>query len=311
MVKHYELLCHLLWTDRLAGYLIVVYFKVMKLEDSLMLVKKGKVGMGSVVKGDLNSAYSAFTLMETLLVMIIMVVLMAMGLVYIPQMKGAMAKNTAVSTISQDLRWAQRAAMFLDRDVGEGWIYGIGIDFSNIENTGQYTIFKWCAPFSDYDPNGDVRMRGELPGFDPSYNLGIAISGAKNGYLPVSGGAINAGTCSSATARNELLKVEQLTGESVLQSEALDLSLSASGIVMPAYVLFESTTGRAFLYDGASTHKGRIINYTYTTGDSEVQYSANPIPLGVKIARKGQSIGTIVYVTPVSGRVTVENEVAL
>ncbi|MBD3329301.1 prepilin-type N-terminal cleavage/methylation domain-containing protein [Candidatus Dojkabacteria bacterium] len=245
--------------------------------------------------------YRGFTLIEMVVVLVITVILFAAGVVSVGDFRASMDLTNAVSFLEQDIRYAQRSAMFLSREIDEDWIYGIGVDFRDIDNTGEYHLFKWCAPFESFDPENEI-MTSALPGFDPEYNLGVSLDGVANGGLPP--GGLREGVCDRTVS--ELVKIgEYQTYKVPLTS--LSLERHENGSFQPSYIVFESMTGRAFVYDA----NGQLINYDYSKSDDEPTFwgstSRDVIPLAFRLRRKSAGSGgawKLVSAAPVSGRIT-------
>ena len=94
-----------------------------------------------------QNRYFAYTLVEMLVVISIFVIISAIGFSSFYGLRDAISLNEETLSLEQDIRYAQRAALFLERKVTDRWIYGIGIDFSKVESTRKYTLFKWCSEF--------------------------------------------------------------------------------------------------------------------------------------------------------------------
>jgi len=128
-----------------------------------------------------NKKYSAYTLMELLVVMSIFMIFGTMSLGSFTGLQNTVKINEYMLNMEQNIRLVQRSAMLLERSVHERWIYGLGVDFTQtaVDGTvGQYEVFKWCSPFNDY---GDVRTTSDFPDYDP----GLGAITVDNGGLPV------------------------------------------------------------------------------------------------------------------------------
>ena len=108
-----------------------------------------------------------YTLLEMLLVMAIVVVLGAFGVGGFIGVRETMVARENVELIKQDIRSARLKSMLLEKGSDENWLYGVGIDFGNL-NDG-YTFFKWCSPFEDF---GNPKTKSILPGWDPDTVIG-------------------------------------------------------------------------------------------------------------------------------------------
>jgi hypothetical protein len=200
--------------------------------------------------------------------------------------------NEYMLNLEQDIRSVQRSAMLLQRDPNEKWIYGLGIDFSDMGEDGVYTVFKWCSPYNDY---GDIATKSDLPAFNPANPLGLG-----NGELPVP----ETGISISNTCGPEV--VDQIGDLRTQPGYDRTITLPKSQIsfedenglpTLARYVVFESVSGRAFLYKD----DGNIINYTPEGNlleDTDTIESFNLIitPLGKGSTRR-------LSVRPLSGKI--------
>ncbi len=190
----------------------------------------------------MQNKYTAFTLLEMLVVMGIMMILMGMTFTSFSGLQDTVKMNEYMLNMEQDIRSVQRASMLLERNTEENWLYGLGIDFSKLkeEDGGIYTTFKWCSHYGDY---GDPSTRGKVPGYSEGDRT---LDGAK---LPI--GNIEMGLCIDS---NDTLKI--------LPGYTSDLTPPKSVVEFNSavrYVVFESVTGRAFFYDTG----GNLLNYFF------------------------------------------------
>ncbi len=244
-----------------------------------------------------NSAqktYLAFSLIEMLLVMAIFIILMTLGFASGSDVMSSMAVSNAVTSVKEDVRYAKRSAMFLDREVGENWIYGIGVDFSDIEN-GNYKLFKWCSEYDNFDSRID-KMNSELPAWDPDETTPDDLPGYDTGGI------------NKCDGENELLAVSRELSEggpgTHIQAKFLNIDLveeDADGTI-PSYILFESSTGRAFIYDETRS----LLNYDLS---DPVELDGSYV-LAIDIKRKSveddSDSGRVIKFHPVSGRIESE-----
>lgn len=195
--------------------------------------------------------YPAFTLLELLIVISIITVLLTMSVSSFGGLRNTMRMNEYMLNLEQDIRTAQRTAMLVERDPTENWLYGIGIDFSEIGNDGDYKMFKWCSAYPDY---GHITTRSNIPGFIPTdYPEGNGDplnSDNGNGKLPIpnENTDVPVGVC------------DQEGGFTLLAGYAKPMSPPMSNITFGSqvrYVLFESVSGRTFLYNDI----GEVLNY--------------------------------------------------
>jgi type II secretory pathway pseudopilin PulG len=192
----------------------------------------------------MQNKYTAFTLLEMLVVMGIMMILMGMTFTSFSGLQDTVKMNEYMLNMEQDIRSVQRASMLLERNTEENWLYGLGIDFSKLkeEDGGVYTTFKWCTPYGDY---GDPSTRGKVPGYSEG---DLTLDGAK---LPV--GDIGTGLC--AGSENTLKILLGYTTELTPPKSEVIFNPDSSA----RYVVFESVTGRAFFYD----EDGELLNYFF------------------------------------------------
>lgn len=196
----------------------------------------------------MQNKYTAFTLIEMLVVMGIMMTLMGMTFTSFYGLQDTVKMNEYMLNMEQDIRSVQRASMLLERNTEENWLYGLGIDFSKLDQDGKYTTFKWCTPFKDY---GDASTRGKVPGYREGDGT---LNGAK---LPV--GDIKTGLC---TGPDDTLKIlPGYTTELTVPKSMVQFNSSVR------YVVFESVTGRAFFYNG----DGELLNYSMVDGQVVIE----------------------------------------
>jgi len=243
-------------------------------------------------KNIFSNYYPGFSLVEMLVVIAITIILFAVTGSAFTGIRNSIALNEDVRLIAQDISWAQRSSMTLRRESGEYWIHGIGVDLSKLES-GEYTIFKWCSAYPEYDPS-IAKLSGELPNFDSKSAIGIG-----NGNLPViSFGSSNASKPCSVTTQNQLVPV---SGRGVTNfNNIVKVSTESTSSKTPKYLLFESVTGRAFVYDG----QGNLLNYTLNAGNLEIIEKQIPVAISLKAGNFTKDI--VVY--PVSGQITVMDD---
>lgn len=252
--------------------------------------------------------YSAYTLLELLVVMSIMMILSGIGFSSFNGLQNTVKMNEYVATFEQTIINVQRAAMLLEREVDEEWLYGLGIyigDAVGDNSSGDYVTFKWCSPYSDY---GDATTKSEIPSYKSTGGLlcsSIGSAGIRNGCLPLRQSIKD---MSSTSCKNSLAELVYLRGyESSLTTPkskytvyAMDSSgnLSESSI---SYIVFESVSGRAFFYDKS----GKIVNY-----DDKANIDSNPVNLVIEIAPNTTSAATRkITITNLSGKITSETVV--
>jgi prepilin-type N-terminal cleavage/methylation domain-containing protein len=92
-----------------------------------------------------KDSHAGFTLIELIIVMAIVMLLFGLSWAAFFGLRTTMLLNQSAENIKVNLEYAQRSAMLLTRESGEGWVYGIGVDLRSISENKGYTVFKWCA----------------------------------------------------------------------------------------------------------------------------------------------------------------------
>ncbi|MEA3357066.1 MAG: prepilin-type N-terminal cleavage/methylation domain-containing protein [Patescibacteria group bacterium] len=88
----------------------------------------------------------AFTLIEMMIVLAIIVILIAISWSGFFELRTTMRLHQASENLKSDLVYAQRSAMFIKRKDKDRWIRGIGVKLDGLDHDPMtYTIFKWCA----------------------------------------------------------------------------------------------------------------------------------------------------------------------
>ncbi len=244
-----------------------------------------------------KKSYSAFTLIEMLVVMGILVILGALSFSTYQDMQTTIRMNEYATVLEENIRKAQRDAMLLKRQPNEGWIYGIGITFipvrgiseASTSTVGGYRVFKWCAEVEDY---GDGNTEAEVPGYDGS--------GAKiNALLSRE---FKGGLCSSAYSGDSPIKSMSGYDLGLLPPKGSTEQYEEIEGKKPRTILFESVTGKAFFYN----EKNEVLNYSIAA-DGTITPDENPISFVLSIARPGSGkAGKKITVAPTSGKITVE-----
>lgn len=247
--------------------------------------------------------YSAFTLIEMLIVMSILVILGGLSFSAYQNMQVTIRLNEFTNTLEENIRRVQREAMLLKRYPGENWIYGIGIDFSKTdkaETWGDYEVFKWCAEETEY---GGERTSSSIPGYSNSYNHNGGHYGEGNGVLP---GTILANKTRCTPDMDE--SRVGLSGYDIgLAPPKGRISFSfaqAIGIDEESeirYMLFESVTGRAFFYNQG----GSLIGYEQLGIDSPKIGEEGVPSFSIFITPASTGVQKQLTVQPFSGKVTV------
>lgn len=237
--------------------------------------------------------YSAYTLIEMLIVLTIFMILSSFGFAAFSGLRDTVTLNQDLLSLEQDIRWAQRSALFLERNPGERWIYGIGIDFSRFEEDGTYRLFKWCSQFEQF---GNILTRSNFPNYNPDFNLSNL-----NGNLGLPGYLQS--NCSSGSSLSEIVRVQGRIDGTVSPDFRIEIpdDLNADGDVgaVPNYVLFEAVSGRAFFYD----ENGLVVNFN---ADGEIV--SNPVDFTVQVTAPTTGRMKTVKITNISGKITLESE---
>lgn len=230
--------------------------------------------------------------MELLVVLTIFSILGAMSFSAFGNLQNTVKMNEYSLTLEQDIRSVQRAAMLLQRDPGEKWLYGLGIDFGDLESNddGVYTVFKWCSPFSDY---GDILTKSSLPAYTPTKTVGsVGAMNELNGYLTVT--AI--GTSCGSDASSSL---------SILPGYDKSTTTPKSTITItdiegknPRFVVFESVSGRTFFYD----EQGVLLNYA-----SDGKLVDDPSSFVITIVPESNVNTRIITIKNLSGKMNIES----
>lgn len=197
-----------------------------------------------------KNRYSAYTLLELLVVMSIFMIFGTMAVASFGGLQNTVKMNEYMLNMEQNVRLIQRSAMLLERGVDERWLYGLGVDFSQTgseDTLGVYKVFKWCSPFNSY---GDIKTTSDFPNYDPG-DGDIAIG---NGGLPSSlylNTSCTVDEFFDPEFNNEIIA---LTGMDISYSPPK--STIAFGTAV-RYILFESVSGKAFFYNSS----GELLNY--------------------------------------------------
>lgn len=251
-----------------------------------------------------SKRYSAFTLIEMLVVMIILTIIGSLSFATYQDMQTTIRLNEYSSVLEENMRRVQREAMLLKREQGEGWIYGLGIDFSNVqgnsktgEGLGEYRVFKWCASEMDY---GSPKTSSYVPGYNPDMQYGLG-----NGQLPTKL-VTDYHICKGVEDRLQLsgydIGIRPPRG-TILLSKGTSSMGGPSMIAKLSiqFILFESVTGRAFFYGG----DGHLIGYEDVLGVPVLVESGMP-PFKMTIQPSGAvGRGKEIAVEMFSGKVTV------
>ncbi|NTV79310.1 MAG: type II secretion system protein [Clostridiales bacterium] len=230
--------------------------------------------------------------MELLVVLTIFSILGAMSFSAFGSLQNTVKMNEYVLTVEQDVRSVQRAAMLLQRDSGEKWLYGLGIDFGDMGDDGEYTVFKWCSPFGDY---GDILTKSNLPAYNPSalLSLGTPLSGLpdeRNGYMNVENPIGNSCGSDNSSSLSVLSGYDKST-----KTPKSTISITTIGGLTPRYVIFESVSGRTFFYD----NDGALLNYA-----SDGKLFDDPLPFVITIVPESNVNTRIITIANLSGKIS-------
>lgn len=221
-----------------------------------------------------RNTYLAFTLLEMLVVMSIMIILGGLGLSAFGGLRDTVVINQNITDLKQDIKQIQQDAMLIQKAPNEGWVYGIGIDFTKFEAEGTYTYFKWCSGFKDF---GDEKTKSEIPGWNSVDTIAV-----NNGYLPTNNKVKDC-------TQNGVVGLAPYGGYAPgMITLGFDRTVSIA-----SYVLFESSTGRAFLYDA----EGTPVSYF---PDGKFNPAVDPLGLSLK-RNQGKIIDDILVIMPISG----------
>jgi type II secretory pathway pseudopilin PulG len=258
--------------------------------------------------------YQAFTMVEMLIVMAIIIMLFAMVMTSFSGMQDSITLTDSSYSFEQDVHYAQRSSLFLKREPNERWIYGIGIDLSGLSVDGTYKLFKWCSPFNDFDSNAeysdgtkDTRMISEFPSFESLKNLNVDYLGKKNGSIATSytSSTDYCGKCvvNDCRSNEELIRMNDFGDTRIGSNITVSYLDNNNAVIVPSatsstYLLFESVTGRAFVY-GAN---GLLQNYYQDSTGIHLNSGIND--LNIKFST-GTGQSRIIKIKPVSGTVKV------
>lgn len=219
-----------------------------------------------------------YTLLEMLIVMGIFIILGALGVGgYIGTRETLVAREN-IEVLKQDIRSARLKAMLLKKGIDSNWLYGIGIDFSQINN-GTYKVMKWCSPFEDF---GNAITRSKVLGWDSGKNIGDGSPPVLNGYLPTA--LPYTDSCVDGQSTLSLM-----TGDN--RVELIKVKNDISIIGETRYLIFEALTGRAFFYDTS----GKPLNY-----ELDGDYIGGQL-LDIVLTRRRSSKYDVLSIYPESG----------
>lgn len=192
----------------------------------------------------------AYTLMEMLIVMTIMVIILGLGMSAYVTFTESTKFNEDVANIQSDILTMQRAAMLFKKGKDEAWAYGLGIDFGGVINgDGTYRFFKWCSGYSSYSAGG-TQTSGPYPNYDGSgSSFGISLineytSSSCDETLPTAGEDYILSLTGYGMGSFNL-------GDDV---EMREINICGDGSpCLPRFLLFEAVTGRVFFFEEDGT----------------------------------------------------------
>lgn len=232
--------------------------------------------------------------MELLIVLGIFVILAGITFSSFSGLQNTVKTNEYVLNLEQDIRSVQRAAMLLTRSTNEKWIYGLGIDFGDMQDDGRYKVFKWCSPFSDY---GNIATRSSLPAYDPNYDIGSPLGSDQNGYMNITGGISTSSVCELSSFSSTLRTLSGYTQTSSTPKAEISKS-SIDGNDDPRYVIFESVSGRAFFYDS----EGILLNF-----DTDGNLVEEPDDFVITINPYSNANTRIISIGNLSGKISTQS----
>ncbi len=233
-----------------------------------------------------SAIYLGYTLAEILVVLMIVIILGGLGAYSFSGLRDTVLVKQNIEEIKQDLQLVQQKAMLLEKKSDEYWIYGVGIDFGGIKD-GKYTYFKWCSPFAAF---GDPMTRSEIIGYSSEIGNGkigyLTPNNGANGLLPVDSQYLNQSFCDTANSKS-------LVSFPGMEEGKINAGFEMGLINDARYVVFESVTGRVFLYKD----DGWPINY-----DENGTYNPEYV-LGLAIVRNRGQVADIIKISSLSGAV--------
>jgi type II secretory pathway pseudopilin PulG len=195
----------------------------------------------------------AYTLIEVLVVMSIMIVLMGVAFYSYASFTETTKFNQDIADLQDSVLVLQRASMLLERDPEEYWPYGIGIDFGNIETTGRYTFFKWCSEHQDF---GGDSTKGEYPYY-------IEGDATIDGNIPNTNVSSPKDNCDDTTFNTLVSLSGYGYGELNFKDGGVEISSNSESGSNHRFILFESVSGKAFIYDSDGTRVDEDIVITF------------------------------------------------
>lgn len=259
--------------------------------------------------------YKGFSLVEMLLVMGIFIILSVIGFNGFLSIRESFIARENVELIIQDIESTKLKAMNMEGGKDATWIYGFGIDFTQahlLNQTGDYQFFKWCSPVTDY--GSSFSISGET--FYPTENALPNYFKTPLGYRNVVHDDLHEcyttdlvldGTIPSCYMeecepnRIQLVETSEISTLIDREEDQMELLNIPGGSEFPAYLFFESLTGRAIIYNDL----GFALGYEYIGAPiNDVVFNRDEmIPLDIVLHRKRSEKFDLITVYPISGEV--------
>ncbi len=223
-----------------------------------------------------------------LVVLSIFIVLGGMTFSSFDGLQNTIKMNEYMLNLEQDIRGVQRASMLLERNSTENWLYGLGIDFSNMDEDGEYKIFKWCTPFNDY---GDITTTSKVPAFNPADKTIASAS------LPIV--QPEDGICGPEVVDKRELRNLYGYEKSVTMPKSRVTYEENGNPSRARYLLFESVSGRAFFYDQG----GALLNYQMVDDNLIIMEADDIEDFAIRINPYGKGSTRTLVIKHLSGRI--------
>ena len=256
-----------------------------------------------------------FSMVEMLIVMGIFIILSVVGFNGFLSIRESFIARENVELIIQDIESTKLKAMNMEGGKDATWIYGFGIDFTQahlLNQTGDYQFFKWCSPVTDY--GSSFSFEGEV--FYPTENALPNYFKSSSGYRNVVHDYLYEcntmeyvldGTIPSCYEvecepnRIQLVKTSEISTLLDREEDQIEVLNIPGESEFPAYIFFESLTGRAIIYD----NEGVALGYEYIEAPiNDVVFNRDEmIPLDIVLHRKRSNKFDLITVYPNSGEV--------
>jgi len=256
-----------------------------------------------------------FTLVEVLLVMGIFILLTVIGFNGFLSIRESFIARENVELIIQDIESTKLKAMNMEGGKDATWIYGFGIDLSQVHQlnlTGDYEFFKWCSPVPDYGSS----QRIDSTDYYPTENVLPSLYNPANLNSEVNDNFYKCGTTSTdwyldgtnpgcymtqcEPDRVGLVKTSEISSLLDREEDQIEVLNIPVNTRFPAFLLFESLTGRAIVYD----NEGYALGYEYDGSVNDVVFDNNQlVPIDIVLHRKRSEKFDLITVYPNSGEV--------